>query len=101
MVKIKGLQHIGILVPDVDAAAGWYTGKSGFRKKAEFMASGSRVIFVYSPESGVLCELIERPKGSGEAEEIEKMEAGLTTLPMRWRTWKRNLKRQRHAVWKS
>lgn len=26
MVKIKGLQHIGILVPDVDAAAGWYTG---------------------------------------------------------------------------
>ena len=72
MVKIKGLQHIGILVPDVDAAAGWYTGKSGFRKKAEFMASGSRVIFVYSPESGVLCELIERPKGSGEAEKKKK-----------------------------
>ena len=72
MVKIKGLQHIGILVPDVDAAAGWDTGKSGFRKKAEFMASGSRVIFVYSPESGVLCEPIERPKGSGEAEEIEQ-----------------------------
>lgn len=72
MVKIKGLQHIGILVPDVDAAARWYTGKSSFRKKAEFMASGSRVIFVYSPESGVLCELIERPKGSSEAEEIEE-----------------------------
>ena len=36
------------------------------------MASGSRVIFVYSPESRVLCELIQRPRGSSEAEEIEK-----------------------------
>lgn len=72
MVQIKSLQHIGILVPDVEAAARWYIEKSGFYKKAEFMASGSRVIFVYSPESGVLCELIERPQGSLEGEEIKK-----------------------------
>lgn len=72
MVHIKGLQHIGILVPDVEAAARWYIEKSGFHKKAEFMASGSRVIFVYSPESGVLCELIQRPEGSSEAREIEE-----------------------------
>ena len=56
MVRIKSLQHIGILVPDAEEAARWYIGKSGFLKKAEFMASGSRVIFVYSPESRVLCE---------------------------------------------
>lgn len=72
MVKVKGLQHIGILVPDVEASAKWYIEKSGFIKKAEFMASGSRVIFVYSPASGVLCELIQRPEGSAEAEEIQK-----------------------------
>ena len=72
MVRIKSLQHIGILVPDAEEAARWYIGKSGFLKKAEFMASGSRVIFVYSPESRVLCELIQRPRGSSEAEEIEK-----------------------------
>lgn len=72
MVHIKSLQHIGILVPDVEAAARWYTEKSGFHKKAEFMASGSRVIFVYSPESKVLCELIERPEGSCEWEDIKK-----------------------------
>lgn len=72
MVKVKGLQHIGILVPDVEASAKWYIEKSGFVKVAEFMASGSRVIFVRSPESGVLCELIQRPAGSPEAEEILK-----------------------------
>lgn len=72
MVKIKSLQHIGILVPDTEKAAAWYVEKSGFTKKAEFMAGGSHVIFVYSDESHVLCELIERPDGSKEAEEIRR-----------------------------
>lgn len=72
MVTVKGLQHIGILVPDAEGAANWYIEKSGFEKKAEFMTSGSRVIFVYSKASGVLCELIQRPEGSAEGEEIRK-----------------------------
>lgn len=72
MIKVKSLQHIGILVPDVEKAAKWYIEQSGFKKKAEFMASGSRVIFVTSEESGVMCELIQRPDGSAEAEEIKK-----------------------------
>ena len=28
MVQVKGLQHIGILVPDVEKAAEWYVEKS-------------------------------------------------------------------------
>ena len=72
MIKVKSLQHIGILVPDVKKAAHWYIQQSGFQKKAEFMASGSRVIFVVSEESHVMCELIQRPDGSLEAEEINK-----------------------------
>lgn len=72
MVKVKSLQHIGILVPDVQKAAQWYIEKSGFRKKGEFVASGSKVIFVFSEESKVMCELIQRPEGSKEAEEIKK-----------------------------
>ena len=44
MVRIKSLQHIGILVPDAEEAARWYIGKSGFLKKAEFMASGNMQI---------------------------------------------------------
>ena len=72
MIKVKSLQHIGILVSDVEKAAQWYIQRSGFRKKAEFTASGSRVIFVVSEESHVMCELIQRPDGSPEAEEIKK-----------------------------
>ena len=32
MVQVKGLQHIGILVPDVEKAVEWYVEKSGFMK---------------------------------------------------------------------
>ena len=72
MVQVKGLQHIGILVPDVEKAVEWSVEKSGFMKKAEFMASGSRVIFVWSETAQVMCELIQRPAGSQEAKEIEE-----------------------------
>ncbi len=72
MVTLRRLQHIGILVPDVEAASRWYIEKSGFRKKAEFVADGSRAIFVCSEDSGVMCELIQRPKGSKDALEIEQ-----------------------------
>ncbi|GEM_PF-1947106 len=71
MVTIKNLQHIGILVPDVDEASRWYIEKSGFVKRAEFMVGGSRVIFVFNEASGILCELIQRPDGSKEARDIE------------------------------
>ena len=72
MVKSKGLQHIGILVPDAEAAAKWYIEKSDFEKKGEFTAQGSRVIFVYSRDTKVMCELIQRPAGSEEAADVEK-----------------------------
>jgi catechol 2,3-dioxygenase-like lactoylglutathione lyase family enzyme len=72
MVKVEGLQHIGILVPDVEKAAIWYIEKSGFYKRAEFYTGGNRVIFVYHEASRILCELIQRPKGSTEAAEVEK-----------------------------
>ncbi len=72
MIEIKELQHIGILVPDAQAAAKWYIEKSGFCKKAEFYTGGNRVIFVYNAAGRVLCELIQRPEGSEEAEEIKK-----------------------------
>lgn len=71
MVKSKRLQHIGILVPDAEAAAEWYIEKSNFEKKAEFTAQGSRVIFVYSRDTKVMCELIQRPAGSDEAADVE------------------------------
>ena len=35
MVQVKGLQHIGILVPDVEKAVEWYVEKSGFMKKMQ------------------------------------------------------------------
>lgn len=72
MVLCKSLQHIGILVKNVEESAKWYIEKSGFEKKAEFWSNGSRVIFVYSETTKVLCELIQRPEGSPEAEEIKK-----------------------------
>lgn len=67
------MQHIGILVPDVEKAAQWYIEQSGFTKKAEFMSGGSKVIFVVSKTSHVMCELIQRPDGSEEAKEVERM----------------------------
>ena len=70
MVRSTSLQHIGILVPDAEKAADWYCGKSDFERRAEFMSQGSRVVFVYSRGTGVLCELIQRPAGSGEAADI-------------------------------
>lgn len=72
MVKSTGLQHIGILVPDAEAAAKWYIEKSNFEKKGELTVQGSRVIFVYSRDTKVMCELIQRPAGSREAAEVEK-----------------------------
>lgn len=72
MIAIKELQHIGILVPDAQEAAKWYIEKAGFYKKAEFNTGGNRVIFVYHAASRVLCELIQRPEGTEEAEEIKK-----------------------------
>ena len=71
MVKIKALQHIGIIVPDVNASAAWYIEKSGFEKVGDFWADGSHAIFVKNAASGVMFELIQRPPGSEEAIEAE------------------------------
>lgn len=72
MVKIKALQHIGIIVPDVQESAKWYIEKSGFVKEGDFWADGSHAIFVRNPASGVLFELIQRPDGSDEAVEAQE-----------------------------
>ena len=71
MIKIKALQHIGIIVPDVQASCAWYTEKSGFEKVGDFWADGSHAVFVRNAASGVLFELIQRPPGSEEAVEAE------------------------------
>ncbi|MEG0048879.1 MAG: VOC family protein [Clostridia bacterium] len=70
MVIGNCLQHIGIMVADCEAAAAYYVGKEGYTRKAKFFSSGSTVVFVLSP-CGVLFELIQRPAGSKEAQEIE------------------------------
>ncbi len=67
MITCKKMQHIGIIVPDAEQCAKWYTEHSGFKEKAEFFHEGSRVKFVYSEDTGVLCELIQRPLGSDDA----------------------------------
>ena len=70
MLKIKSLQHIGIIIPDVEKSAEWYIEKSGFEKMGEFWADGSHVIFVKNQASGVMFELIQRPEGSAQAKEV-------------------------------
>ncbi|MBQ8306352.1 MAG: VOC family protein [Blautia sp.] len=72
MVNIKALQHIGIIVPDVQKSAEWYIERSGFVKEGDFWADGSHAIFVRNPASNVLFELIQRPPGSEEALEAER-----------------------------
>lgn len=71
MVIADRLQHIGILVPDAEEAAKWYQEKAGFSYRATFYSGGSKIIFVHSSSTGVLCELIQRPEGSEEAREVE------------------------------
>ena len=70
MVIPNRLQHIGILVSDADEAAKWYQEMAGFTYVATFFSSGSKVVFVRSASTSVLCELIQRPEGSTEAKDI-------------------------------
>lgn len=67
MVTTKSLQHVGVIVPDAEASARWYVEKSGFEHKATYFADGSKAMFVFSPTTGVMLELIERPKDHPDA----------------------------------
>lgn len=67
MVQCNGLNHIGIIVPDVEAAAAWYVEKGGFAQKGDFIADGSRAVFVQNSQAGVMLELIQRPEGHEQA----------------------------------
>ncbi|EMS72675.1 VOC family protein [Ruminiclostridium cellobioparum] len=71
MITLKKMQHIGIIVPDAGLCAKWYIEHSGFKEKAEFHHEGSRVKFVYSADAGILCELIQRPQGSDDAQRAQ------------------------------
>ena len=80
MIQCEKLQHVGIIVSDAQASAKWYTDYAGFRKKAEFMASGSKVIFVYHDSSEMMLELIERPPGSDQSIQANEGEAWIDHL---------------------
>lgn len=71
MVIGDRLQHVGILVPDCEAAADYYVRTQGYKRKAKFESGGSQVVFVVSP-CNVMLELIERPQDSEEANDVQR-----------------------------
>ena len=70
MIKTEGLQHVGIIIPDLNAAAEWYVSTQGYEVISEREADGSRIKFLKNA-SGIMLELIERPDGSGEKEKAK------------------------------
>lgn len=65
MIHALGIQHIGLIVPDVRKAEQWYTETMGFARKGEFhTASGIHAVFVRSDTLDVMYELIQHPQGS-------------------------------------
>jgi catechol 2,3-dioxygenase-like lactoylglutathione lyase family enzyme len=72
MIETRGIQHIGLIVPDADAAEKWYRETTGFVKKAEFCTgSGIRAVFVYSDKMRLMYELIQHPEGSDIARKAQ------------------------------
>jgi len=67
MFNIKNLDHIGIIVCDVEASAAWYMKVAKFSKVGTFDVNGSKIIFIKNNESGVMLELIQRPENSEQA----------------------------------
>jgi catechol 2,3-dioxygenase-like lactoylglutathione lyase family enzyme len=72
MIEGKGIQHIGLIVPDADITKRWYADIAGFVVKAEFCTgNGIKAVFVYSKKMDLLYELIQHPKGSDIARKAE------------------------------
>lgn len=65
MIKLNGMQHIGVYLTDARAAADWYEKNLGFKRLATFTTSGgNEVIFIRSDAVGTTYELVGQVPGT-------------------------------------
>lgn len=61
--NLTGVQHLGVFVPDLDAAKAWYVDKLGFRVQAEpsFEMGGDTYHLAFLERGDVVLELVQPP----------------------------------------
>lgn len=61
--NLTGVQHLGIFVPDLEAAKTWYVDKLGFRVQAEpsFQADGETYHLAFLEHDDMVLELVQPP----------------------------------------